>query len=84
MHQFGEGTVAVESLNMTKQGQSQGFCETTNTERFFNVWCAGSLRCPTYPENLGPCKTFEEGSNGRCVYCDHLLKCHQQIGGDRV
>lgn len=54
------------------QRQSQGRCETTLTERFVNPEC----RCPTYPDNLGPCATFEQGANGRCVYCDHLECCH--------
>lgn len=55
-----------------QQGQSQGLCSTTDTERFVNVEC----RCSTYPENLGPCAEFESGSNGRCVFCDHTRKCH--------
>jgi hypothetical protein len=55
-----------------EQGQSQGLCETTSTQRFVNVEC----KCPTYPENLGPCTEFFAGSNGRCVYCDHTLACH--------
>lgn len=45
------------------------------TERFVNPLCA----CPTYPGNLGPCKTWERGGNGRCVYCDHTLLCHFQL-----
>jgi hypothetical protein len=52
--------------------KSQGLCETTNTERFEQPHCL----CPTYEGNLGPCARFEEGSNGNCVYCDHLLSCH--------
>jgi hypothetical protein len=59
-------------------GDSQGLCETTSTERFFNPWCS----CPTYPGNLGPCKTWEMGGNGRCVYCDHEVACHSQLRGD--
>jgi hypothetical protein len=51
---------------------SQGLCETTNTERFVNPFC----QCSTYAGNLGPCKSFEEGRNGRCVYCDHTHECH--------
>ncbi len=23
-----------------------------------------------------PCTEYEEGANGRCVYCDHAHKCH--------
>jgi hypothetical protein len=58
--------------------QSQGLCETTMTERFSNPDCT----CPTYPGNLGPCASFEEGSNGRCVYCDHERVCHAKICPD--
>lgn len=47
-------------------------CETTGTPR---LPCA--MHCGTYPGNLGPCETFEEGSNGRCVYCDHGKQCHR-------
>ena len=51
---------------------SQGLCDTTMTERFANPLC----KCATYPANLGPCRDFEEGANGRCVYCDHDKICH--------
>ena len=46
-------------------------CEVTDTPR---KPCA--LNCGTYPGNLGPCETWEEGANGRCVYCDHGKQCH--------
>jgi hypothetical protein len=52
--------------------QSQGLCDTTMTERFYNPTCV----CPTYQNNLGPCAKFEAGMNGRCVYCDHEEGCH--------
>lgn len=26
------------------------------------------------------CKTFEQGANGRCVYCEHGEKCHPGPG----
>lgn len=51
---------------------SQGLCETTQTERYYNPAC----KCATYEDNLGPCNEFEQGSNGRCVYCDHEKGCH--------
>lgn len=56
-------------------GKSQGQCDTTMTERFYNPNC----KCPTYPGNLGPCKSFEVGGNGRCPYCDHEKECHDAI-----
>jgi hypothetical protein len=58
--------------------KSQGLCETTLTERFENSDC----RCPTYEGNLGPCAEFTEGVNGRCVFCDHEVGCHdsKQVG----
>ncbi|MGH3428565.1 MAG: hypothetical protein ACRDQZ_13520 [Mycobacteriales bacterium] len=43
-------------------------CETTATPRF-NVGCV----CATYKRNLGPCATWEEGSNGRCA-CAELAQ----------
>lgn len=46
-------------------------CDTTQTFRL-----ARDCDCPTYEENLGPCWTWELGGNGRCVYCDHKQKCH--------
>ena len=55
--------------------KSQGRCETTLTERFENPLC----ECDTYPGNLGPCKTFELGGNGNCVYCDHTKICHDDL-----
>jgi hypothetical protein len=55
--------------------RSQGRCETTGTIRYFNPWC----KCPTYPDNLGPCAGWEQGGNGRCVYCDHDLACHAKL-----
>ena len=55
--------------------KSQGQCDTTATPRYENTAC----KCPTYPENLGPCLVFEAGSNGRCVYCDHEFYCHMAI-----
>lgn len=58
-----------------EKSKTQGRCDTTLTERFENPKC----RCNTYPDNLGPCKTWEVGMNGRCVYCDHENLCHAQI-----
>jgi len=55
-----------------KTGTSQGRCDVTLTERFVCLTCV----CPTYDGNLGPCKTFETGDNGRCVWCDHAETCH--------
>lgn len=49
-----------------------GLCDTTLTKR-----SAKTCDCPTYEGNWGPCKTFTEGLNGRCVYCDHVEACHQ-------
>lgn len=48
-------------------------CDTTSTERLPKIVCKG---CGTYKDNLGPCKTFCQGGNERCSYCDHDLKCH--------
>lgn len=55
-----------------RDGQSQGRCETTHTERFAYSKCT----CETYAGNLGPCQTWEEGASGRCVYCEHDKTCH--------
>jgi hypothetical protein len=55
-------------------GQYQGLCDTTLTERFAYSKC----RCGTYPDNLGPCKTYEPGE-ARCVYCDHNEECHIEL-----
>ena len=30
--------------------------------------------------DTGVCATFERGTNGRCVYCDHEEKCHPGPG----
>jgi hypothetical protein len=49
-------------------------CDTTGTPRL-----AKHCNCPTYEDNWGPCFTFEEGSNGRCVYCDHTKECHADV-----
>ena len=46
-------------------------CDVTQTPR---RPCA--MNCGTYPGNLGPCEIWEEGHNGRCVYCDHGRNCH--------
>lgn len=27
-----------------------------------------------------PCSTYEQGRNGRCVYCDHEKACHKTWG----
>ena len=48
-------------------------CETTMTPRLSRSLCK---ECGTYPDNLGPCETWAEGGNGRCVYCDHGQQCH--------
>ncbi len=58
---------------------AQGPCETTGTMRFKNPLC----KCPTYQGNLGPCIDFEEGGNGRCVYCDHEKGCHDQLDAQK-
>ena len=54
-------------------------CDTTLTPRLPVTFCINSRLesgCDTYPDNLGPCETFEAGKNGRCVYCDHSILCH--------
>jgi hypothetical protein len=58
-----------------KHSTSQGFCETTLTERFSFDDCV----CGTYAENLGPCRTYLPGMNRRCSYCDHSIGCHAAI-----
>jgi len=58
-------------------------CETTMTERLPSTWCIDvrwGEGCGTYVGNLGPCQEFEEGANGRCVYCDHHDLCHPTGG----
>lgn len=56
---------------------SQGFCDTTLTERFDHLGCT----CGTYEGNLGPCKAFEAAMDPeRCVYCDHKIACHHAVG----
>ena len=62
---------------MIQTGDYQGLCDTTSTPRYANVRC----KCSTYPENLGPCRTWEAGGNGRCVYCDHEQDCHLYMIG---
>lgn len=51
---------------------AEGRCDVTLTERFTNPNC----KCKTYAGNKGPCKTFEKGQSGSCVYCDHEQACH--------
>lgn len=35
------------------------------------------IRCDcSHNPDLGACVTFEEGMNGRCVFCDHDKECH--------
>lgn len=46
-------------------------CDTTKTPRK-----ACALDCGTYAGNLGPCETWEAGSNERCAFCDHGKDCH--------
>lgn len=58
-------------------GDYQELCSTTSTPRYYNPMC----KCATYPENLGPCKTWEEGGNGSCVYCDHTQDWHLILSG---
>ncbi len=62
------------------QGESQGLCDTTQTERFFAPDCL----CKTYEGNLGPCRTFEKGGNGRCALCDHEPSCHPETPGQAL
>lgn len=71
---------ALDAIDTVLRGASaQGRCETTLTERFKNPSC----KCDTYPDNLGPCRTFEEGARcGYCVYCDHNLRCHKELAGE--
>ena len=53
-------------------------CETTMTPRllFSLIFYRVGSGCAAYPGNLGPCESFEEGMNGRCVYCGHSILCH--------
>lgn len=56
----------------TEMDENQ-LCDTTETPRASTTLCQA---CETYENNLGPCKEFEMGMNGRCVYCDHDMRCH--------
>lgn len=31
-----------------------------------------------HAEDFGACPGFETGANGRCVYCDHGMSCHER------
>jgi hypothetical protein len=53
-------------------------CDVTQTLRY----AIGKCSCPTYDGNLGPCATWEEGANRRCVYCDHDKDCHLGVAAD--
>lgn len=70
-----ESVVAPHVVEAAIAGEPQGRCDFTQTERFANPAC----ECPTYEGNLGPCRTFEAGLNGRCVYCDHAETCHAAV-----
>jgi hypothetical protein len=38
-----------------------------------------SCECSHYPD-LGACRKYISGANGRCVYCDHANYCHPGKG----
>ena len=61
------------SAKFGKENNGMEVCDTTATKRLAKACCKN---CNTYPDNLGPCETFCQGGNERCVYCDHELKCH--------
>lgn len=54
-------------------------CDTTSTPRVAAHWCM----CVDRTDMMGPCLTWEEGSNGRCAYCDHDRYCHQMLKAAR-
>jgi hypothetical protein len=56
-------------------GVELGKCDVTLTERYANPGCV----CATYAGNKGPCRSWEAGANGRCVYCDHTMACHLEM-----
>lgn len=56
-----------------RPGEAEQRCETTLTIRASKALCVG---CGTYPDNLGPCRTWLRGPEGRCTYCDHGPECH--------
>lgn len=60
---------------MPRRDVTDVLCDTTLTPRVQGIECD----CGTYADNLGPCRTFEAGSEDRCVYCDHGLSCHNRI-----
>lgn len=77
---YGKNDEAIEirknCQNAPTHPTSQGLCETTLTERFSFEECV----CGTYPDNLGPCRSFVPGANPRrCVYCAHRIGCHTAI-----
>jgi hypothetical protein len=42
---------------------------------------ARETKCPCgccHATDYGACPEFEEGGNGRCVYCDHAEPCHER------
>ena len=58
-----------------RSSKTQGYCDTTQTERFEAINCT----CDTYPGNLGPCGTYLDNYEHHCVYCDHSEECHELI-----
>jgi hypothetical protein len=50
-------------------------CDTTMTPRVARHWCV----CVVRTDELGPCRHWEQGANGRCVYCDHEEYCHVML-----
>lgn len=66
---------AINLVGIRTDPHKPQICDTTLTERHPVENC----QCQTYEGNLGPCKTYEAGVNGRCVYCDHEERCHRQL-----
>lgn len=53
-------------------------CATTMTPRNPVDTCV----CIERTDEMGPCDVFEAGGNGKCVYCDHEMRCHpDDVGG---
>jgi hypothetical protein len=53
-------------------------CDTTMTHRAPRTAC----HCDTYPDNLGPCATFQGSmKEDYCAYCDHNSACHRAHWG---
>jgi hypothetical protein len=68
-------------VGILAQHAKEGMCATLSLPVRPSIPLSLPQKCSCgccHAVDYGACDAFEEGGNGRCVYCDHSEPCHER------